>query len=167
MVAVRRQGNQPDDPADVAALGRYATALVDAVAAALPTWVDAVVRARFTAWYDEHPPAAVVDDAVAAGAAAVSGVVPALRHLLGLDVDDQRASPLELIRAAVAHPTGVLARAGVPPVARDADAARRFPDDVYDLTPGSLAEVHPSLAEPGLTWGAAKAHVILRRRART
>ena len=41
-----------------------------------------------------------------------------------------------------------------------------FPDDPYDLTPGSFADVDPSLHEPGLVWGAAKAHVVLARRRR-
>jgi hypothetical protein len=43
---------------------------------------------------------------------------------------------------------------------------RSFPDDVYDLTPASFADVDPALHEPGLVWGAAKAHVHLARRRR-
>jgi hypothetical protein len=37
---------------------------------------------------------------------------------------------------------------------------------VYDLTPASFADVDPALHEPGLVWGAAKAHVHLARRRR-
>ena len=38
---------------------------------------------------------------------------------------------------------------------------RNFPDDVYDLSPATFADVDPALHEPGLVWGAAKAHVHL------
>jgi hypothetical protein len=69
-----------------------------------------------------------------------------------------------LLRAAVRIPTGVLAAAGVAPVDRDDFARRNFPDDPYDLTPASFADVDESLREPGLVWGAAKAHVHLARR---
>ncbi len=39
-----------------------------------------------------------------------------------------------------------------------------FPDDDYDLTPASFGDLDPALHEPGLVWGAAKAHVFLARR---
>jgi hypothetical protein len=60
----------------------------------------------------------------------------------------------------------VLAAAGVPPVGRDEVARRLHPDDDYDLTPASFADISPELHEPGLVWGAAKAHVVLARRRR-
>ena len=69
-----------------------------------------------------------------------------------------------MVRRAVVYPTAVLRGAGVPPVVRDADAEARFPDDDYDLTPAAFADLDPSLHEPGLVWGAAKAHVHLARR---
>jgi len=43
-------------------------------------------------------------------------------------------------------------------------AAEAFPDDPYDLTPGSLADLDPELVHAGISWGAAKAHTVLRRR---
>jgi hypothetical protein len=64
----------------------------------------------------------------------------------------------------VASATAVLRDAGLAPVDRDADAQRLFPADVYDLTPASFAELDPAVHEPGLLWGAAKAHIVLRRR---
>ena len=97
-----------------------------------------------------------------AGAAAVADVEAPLRALLAQDVDEQRSNPLAVVRRAVAHPTAVLRAAGVPPVVRDAHAEQLFPDDDYDLTPGGFADLAPSVHEPGLVWGAAKAHVILR-----
>jgi hypothetical protein len=58
----------------------------------------------------------------------------------------------------------VLAAAGVPPVERDAHARRLFPDDVYDLGPAAFADLSAEVHQTGVVWGAAKAHVILRRR---
>lgn len=153
-----------DDPAAAAALARYAAALADAVELAIPGWVERVVRQRWREWAGTEPPVDLDRETVAAADAAVAQVAPALRALLATDVDAQRANPLSIIRSAVTHPTSVLATAGVPPARRDADAERIFPEDVYDLSPASFAGVDPSLHEPGLAWGAAKAHVILRRR---
>ena len=85
---------------------------------------------------------------------------------LGRDIDDQADTPLAILRGAVEYPTEVLRRAGVPPVERDEFARRSFPTDVYGLAPANLADVAPELAEPGLVWGAAKAHAHLARRRR-
>lgn len=153
-----------DDPNDAAAQERYAGSLADAVEAALPGWVERVVAQRWREWRSEEPAPVVRDAAAAAGARAQAEVGQALRELLAADVDAQRSNPLALIRRAVALPTEVLSEAGVPPVDRDPDARRLFPDDVYDLTPASFAEIDASVHEPGVAWGAAKAHVILRRR---
>jgi hypothetical protein len=153
-----------DDPADLAALARHGDALATAVEAALPAWVERVVAERWAGWSAEPLPAAVQEAAAIAGRQALADTGPALRALVAADVDRQRSNPLALIRAAVVWPTAVLVGAGVPPVERDPEAQRLFPDDVYDLTPASFAALDPSVHEPGLVWGAAKAHVILRRR---
>ncbi len=81
-----------------------------------------------------------------------------------MDIEDQRTTPLELLRTGVIYPTQVLSALGVPPVARDEFTERAFRDDVYGLSPASFAEVDESLREPGLRWGAAKAFVHLARR---
>ncbi|MGH9207304.1 MAG: hypothetical protein ACRD1G_12200, partial [Acidimicrobiales bacterium] len=73
------------------------------------------------------------------------------------------STPLSLLRLAVRYPTEVLRRAGVPPVERDPFTESRFPSDDYDLTPASLGQIDPVLAEIGLTWGAAKAMSHRRR----
>ena len=93
--------------------------------------------------------------------------MPRIRTLLSMDLDEQATNPLALLRSAVRYPTEVLAAHGVPPVDRDEFAVRAFPDDVYDLSPASFGDVHPDLHEPGLVWGAAKAHVHLQRRVRS
>jgi hypothetical protein len=94
----------------------------------------------------------------------VAEVEPRLRRLLADDVDVQRTNPLAILRSAVRFPTAVLLGAGVPPVRRDAQAEAMFPDDVYDLSPATFADLGPSVHEPGLVWGAAKAHVMISRR---
>lgn len=152
-------GRSDDDEA----LARYAGALAAGIEAALPAWVVRCVVDRAEA----HRPgssAGLLADAEAAGRAAQAEVGPRVRALLQADVDAQATGPLALVRTAVAHPTAVLAAAGVPEVVRDEFAVRAFPDDGYDLAPASFADLHPDLQELGLVWGAAKAHVVLRRR---
>jgi len=164
MVAVPTPANPHDDPADIAALAAHAAALADAVEAALPQWVERSVADRWRAWSDDAVPVDLARTAQRAGQQAVADLGPALRGLLAADVDEQRSNPMAVVRRAVEYPTAVLADAGVPPVARDEQAERLFPDDAYDLTPGAFADLGPSVHEPGLVWGAAKAHVILKRR---
>jgi len=155
----------PDDPGDAAALRAHATALADAVEAALPGWVERGVTARL-AEAGRPVPEAVAEAAHRAGQEARAEAGAAVRALLARDVDDQPTGPLALLRGAARYPTAVLAAAGVPPVARDEVDRRLHPDDVYALGPASFRDVHPDLHEPGLVWGAAKAHVVLARRRR-
>jgi hypothetical protein len=140
----------------------FSSALVDAVEAALGPWIRAAVEHR-------HPgplPARVEAQIEAAAERAVADIGPRLRDLLALDVDDQWTNPLAIIRDAVAYPTDILAGTGVEPVERDATARRLQPDDLYDLTPGAFGDLGPEVHEPGLMWGAAKAHIHLARRRR-
>jgi hypothetical protein len=139
------------NPEDEAKLAAYAAELAGAVAEAIPAWVDRCT-ARFGVASGD------------AGMRARDAIAPAVRALLATDVDEQRANPLALLRDGVRFPTEVLRAAGIPPVARDEFARQTFPDDDYDLTPASFADVDQSLREPGITWGAAKAHVLLSRR---
>lgn len=87
-----------------------------------------------------------------------------LRRELSKDVDEQRVNPLQVLRNAVVFPTRVLLEFGVPPVVRDEMDARMMPDDVFGLSPAHWNDVHESLLEPGVMWGAAKAHKVLQRR---
>jgi hypothetical protein len=146
-----------ESDADAAALAQYAEALAEGIDAAIGPWVIAAVSRR-SGERDLEVEAAV------AARQAQQDVGSAVRALLALDVDAQPTTPLALVRGAVRYPTEVLASAGVRPVDRDPMAAERFPDDVYDLTPGSLADLDPALVEAGIAWGAAKAHTVLRRR---
>jgi len=156
----------PDRPDgdDETVLQVLAADLADGVERHLPRWVVDRVEDRVTQWRGAVP-GDVRDEAEEASIEAVQVVGPAVRTLLGTDVDAQGANPLALVRGlAVPFPTRVLQRAGVPPVVRDEFAERAFPDDLYDLSPASFGDLHPSLQEPGLAWGAAKAYVVLARR---
>ena len=149
---------------DLAAMAGYAAELAEGLAAALPGWVRRSVETVYVRQMLRRPPPDVAGAADRAATAAAEDVVPRVRALLALDIDDQTTNPLALVRPAVRYPTEVLAAAGVTPVPRDSAARAQFPDDHYDLTPASFAEIAPELHEPGLRWGAAKAHVHLSRR---
>jgi hypothetical protein len=140
-----------------------AKALADGVAGALPAWVERSVDRVHRDWAGP-PPSEVVAAARRAAAVAAAELLPRVRHLLEVDIDEQNTTPLALLRGAVRYPTGVLQDAGVPPVHRDPADQAMFPDDAYGLTPASFADLDPALAEPGLVWGAAKAWEHLRRR---
>lgn len=154
-------GADPGDDEQV--LVEYAMVLADGVQEALGPWVQRCVAAIHEAWAGSVP-TAVADQAAEAGRQAAADVGPRVRAVLATDVDEQRVNPLQVVRTATAYPTAVLLAAGVPPVRRDLEAERQFPDDPYDLTPASFADLDPGLHEPGIAWGAAKAHVVLRRR---
>jgi hypothetical protein len=151
------------DEADERRLAELADELATLVESALPGWVERSVGRLVEAWRGEVPDD-VAGAARGAGDDARRDVGPAVRRVLTADVDAGAGSPLAILRGAVRYPTAVLREAGVPPVVRDDFAERRFPDDVYDLAPASFADIDPALHEPGLVWGAAKAHVFLSRR---
>lgn len=141
----------------------HAGALAAGIVAALPGWVEGCVE-RLMVAYRGASTGALRDAAAEAGRRAAAEVGPEVRALFSTDVDEQRDTPLGLLRAAVRYPTGVLQAAGVPPVARDAAQERLFPEDLYDLAPANFADLDPSLGEAGLLWGAAKAREHLERR---
>jgi hypothetical protein len=154
-----------DEPEDAAALAQYAGALGDAVDGAIGGWVERVV-AETLAGQGREVTAAVRAEAAAAGRAAREEGAARVRALLATDIDEQRANPLAILRGLVRYPTAVLRAAGARPVERDEFARRAFPADDYGLSPATFADVDPALHEPGLVWGAAKAHVHLARRRR-
>jgi hypothetical protein len=140
----------------------YAQQLADAVDAVLSAWVQrcVVLRAGQAGLAET---AQLREVAEQAGETARREVGIRLRALLDLDIDVQTTTPLAILRQAVVYPTLVLREAGVPTVSRDRFNESNFPDDVYDLTPAKFADIDPSLADPGLAWGAAKAMAHLKR----
>lgn len=159
--------DEPDTLAhDERVLAQYADELADGIEAHLADWTVRSVQGACTR-AGVRPDDQLHAEAVAAGERCRDEVAPQVRALLQRDVDDQRTGPLSLLRRAVVHPTAVLAAAGVPPVERDEFDRRVMPEDRYGLAPATFADLDESLAEPGLRWGAAKAHVHLARRRRT
>jgi hypothetical protein len=141
---------------DEAQLAEYALGLASQLREDLPAWVERSVASRTD-----------LDLTVAshaAGVAAAADLGGQIDELLACDIDQQRSTPLTLLRHAVRYPTEVLALAGVPESRRDDFSRRSFPDDGYDLAPASLADISLAAQEAGIHWGAAKAHVHLARR---
>lgn len=125
---------------------------------ALPGWVERSLAARL-------PPGRVDDDevralAAAAVAAAIDDGRPRLEAAVVTEPGiDPGPAPLQVLRSLVRHPTSVLSSLAVPEVGRGEFETRAFPEDVYDLSPATWADVDPGLQEPGLTWSAATAYV--------
>ncbi|MGO9344015.1 MAG: hypothetical protein ACLP6E_16110 [Acidimicrobiales bacterium] len=140
--------------------------------AAVPDWITRAVEDRFDDWArsggvdDPETRSDVAKLAHDAGERAAAAVAEPLRTMLSADIDEQRTTPLALVRPLVAFATAVLGDAGVPPVVRDEFATRKFPDDDYGLTPGSLAALGEQVGDMALTWGAAKAMAHRRRHER-
>ena len=143
-------------------LDQYAGALSDAIEAALPGWVVTCVERVMVAWSGSCSEQ-ILTASRTVGERAAEDIGAEVRRLVAADVDEQWTTPLEIVRSAVRYPTAVLAELGVPPVERDDFSISRFPEDVYDLSPASLADVDPDLAEPAIVWGAAKAFEHKRR----
>lgn len=148
---------------DAAAYRGHAETLADLIEASLAPWTVRCVERRCAdagVPFDQD----ARELARKAGEACRSAVAPQVRALLLTDPDEQAGSPLAILRAATRYATEVLGQLGVPPVDRDEFAERSFPADRYDLAPATFGDVDPALHEPGLVWGAAKAHIHLSRR---
>jgi hypothetical protein len=133
------------------------------VARTLPGWVVTKVAFIADAWgrLDANARARLDADAVTAGEAASARVVARLGDFFSTPPAEQRTTPLEIVRTATGEVTAVLAAAGIPPVERDAFAERAFPEDLYDVTPASLADLgDDDLGPLQLAWGLAKAKVL-------
>lgn len=133
------------------------------MARTLPGWVVTKVAFIADAWgrLDADARARLDADAVDAGAAASTRVGALLGDLFSTPPAEQRTTPLEIVRTAAGEVTAVLVAAGIPPVERDEFAERAFPDDLYDVTPASLADLgDDDLGPLQLVWGLAKAKVL-------
>ena len=150
---------------DEAALAERGLRLAEAVAAALPAWVDRLMRQRVAAvGTGAAVPCEVPDEVVTAVAAQVEAeVLPRLRALLARDVDEQLQSPLAVLRTAAATVGGALDALGVPPPERDDHQRQIFPDDHHNLVPATFADLSEEAGRAGIEWGAAKAFVHRRR----
>ncbi len=129
----------------------------------LPEWSERQVDRILAAWgrIGTTERLAVTRKGREAGRAAAARVAAELRTLLAAAPEDQRATPLEIVRTAYREPTAVLVEAGVPPVVRDAFYERAWPADVYGLVPRTLGDLgDQDLGPLHLAWGIAKATAI-------
>ncbi len=128
---------------------------------AVGPWVEHQISSRL-------PPAQQIDlaDLIESVVLEASAEVGArLDLLLCADAADQRSNPLSVLRSAVPFVTRALIAAGIDPVRRDDDARAMHPEDLYDVTPGAFSDFGQEVHDAGMMWGAAKAHLHLRRRA--
>jgi hypothetical protein len=144
-------------------LGEIADALADGLTDALAPWLVYAATKRAAA-AERVLDAAETDRVRRVAAATAADLAPRVRRVLGADVDSGLGSPLSVIREGTAPFTGMLQELGLPAGTRDEFARKNFPADIYGLGPAAFADVHESLHELGLMWGAARAHVHLRRR---
>ena len=152
----------PADPdARLALIGRV---MIDRVGATIPSFIARSVERIIDAWgrLDHEQRIASVRAAGASAPGAQERIVGALTAEILRPAHDQRYTPLELVSDVVAEPTAILAALGIPPVVRDARDESIHPEDRYDLTPRSLADLgDPDLGPLQLAWGLAK-HEALR-----
>ena len=148
-------------------LAEASAALIEGLPRVLPDWAAGSADALLSAWggLDPARQRQVVAEARQAGERAARRVAQELGDLLALDPAEQRATPLEIIRGAVAEPTAVLAAAGLPDVVRDPFEERAWPDDRFGLVPRTLRDLDPDLAAVHFAWGVAKAAVLRARSA--
>ena len=141
-------------------LASYAGALHTFVVDAIPGWVRRLTTERANA----GGAAVGAADLEWAAEATTDLVAPDLMRILNADVDDGAGSPLAAVRAAVGPMTDLLQRTGAAQPPRDEFVAKAFPNDPFDLGPAAFSDIAAELHEPGSVWGAARAHVHLRRR---
>jgi len=144
---------------DAAVLVEHTVALRDAMVKLVPQWVENVMLARVP-----KPETAATRNAISrVQTEAANETIPRLNSLLSTDIDEQRSSPLEVVRSLVPSITEELHKLDAPAIRRDPRSVELLPDDVYAVAPATFADIDDSLHPLGLAWGAAKAHVHLRR----
>lgn len=126
----------------------------DAIYVALPRWIDRVVtdRAGADTDFSEDEIAVFIERA---GKAAQTDIGEKARLLLD-SAATKPADLLQLLQSAVHYPTGVLHYLGVEQAQRGAFAQAAWPEDIYELTPKSMADIDESLEEPFTRWDAAR-----------
>lgn len=164
MIWARQWGVNPEvdseiagDAGDEALMVAIQAELAAAVDEAIEPWVLSTL-ARFA--FDP------MSDAITVAKACRDDVGDQLRRLFATPVAQQATTPLAILRSAGRFPTAALAAAGIPPVPRDPFELRQQPEDIYGVAAATWADFGPGVAEAGLRWGAAKAHLHLRARAR-
>lgn len=144
------------------------------VAVAVPDWVHRCVEkglagaiARAGAWWSIGPEQfrSLFQNADLVGWRAAEDVEGRVSALLAGVEDLRPAQPrvLAVLQEAVDYPADVLRHARVPKARRDRSAMKLYPHDVYNLTPKSLAELHPMMPELLASWEKARVAVLRER----
>lgn len=144
------------------------------VAIAVPDWVRRCVDrglanaiARVGDFWSIEPEKSQALDRAAeqAGWNGAEEVEKKVSALLAAVEDLRPATPrvLEVLQEAVAYPAGVLQEAHIPRARRDRWAVRRFPSDIYNVAPRSLAELHPMMPELLVSWEEARLAILRAR----
>jgi len=148
--------DSPVNDSDEQQYAAHAEALRRCVIDAVPAWIDRVLE-----------PFALRADAVgreAATAETIAAIDERLTVLATSDPDVAMSGPLELIRQSTVPLQRWLAGQGAAAPTRDPWDVRSSPDDVYELGPMTFRDLSEEVHVAGITWGAAKAHIHLRRR---
>ena len=127
---------------------------------------------EFARWREHADPVVALAGAslrslgAALGEAAWAHVHSDLTSLLRADIDDQRGTPLSVLRRCGPLLAPSLASQGVALPVRDPFEADRFPDDVYAFGPATFADLGDDVGDLGLRWSVAKAFEHKRRHLR-
>ena len=113
----------------------------------------AALPAYLTAWFSGHG-YPLDRGSVESIDRATAVLASELGHELALPFNEQRRSPLEIVRQILTIPNDALAEKGIPPIATSASMSA---DDPYGLAPGSSSDLGAAAHEAHLLWGAAKA----------
>jgi hypothetical protein len=144
-----------------------AARILDGVEQHAAAWVLRAVTNILDAWgrLDTSAYVAAIAHARDEGNFAAERVTAELAVFFATDVDDQRTTPLAIVRSLRVEATNVLMAAGVPPVERDPYDERAFPDDIYGIVPKDLGELgDEDLGGALIAWGLGKSGVLRDRR---
>lgn len=141
-------------------LGTYAAILAERIDRVLDDWV----LRSLTKAARQGGVSVAVDEIADVQTATREVAMPELRRLLSSDVDAAAGNPLAALRGSVGPMTEALQRWGAARPPSDEFRQRQFPADPYQLGPAAFSDLAAELHQPGLEWGAARAHVHLRRR---
>lgn len=121
--------------------------MADAFVAAYRPYVHAVLG----------EPADRVSDAIADGE---TWLAAAMADWSSLPAGEQRSSPLEMFREALAFPTAAALEAGTQPVGRDGVAAAALPGDHLDVAPMTSRDLGEEAWKAHVAWGIARAEAV-------
>ena len=139
-----------------------ARTLRSAAVEAAPSWVRRVVaEVAVRQGLDLAEAEGLIVDA---GERAARFVDERLGALLGVDIDQQRSTPLSVFRDAARFPVEVLHQLGATEVHRVDVERWAAPNDPFAVTPANLADVGADVHDAGIMWGATKAAIHLQRR---